>query len=218
MKKYCCIIACLLSVFASRAHGDLIYAFDQSNYQVAVNGTIDVQVFLQQFGSIAGDPADLSTDGLTSGSVQLFFNDTPPSDPAEVLMTSDILPNPALDDTLLGAEFDLNPGVSAAFVDGVDFTPLLGTNILLGTFTFTAGSVAGEVTNLRTSDWRAFDDTVAGNFAALDGVIGNTTATITTFSSAAVPEPSSFVPLLLLAMVGVRRIRYRTSGSNARQS
>lgn len=199
---------CVLFLSTATTQAGLIYAFDQTNYEVAVNETVHVQVFLQQTGPIIGDPADLSVDGLVSGSVQIFFNDSPPTDPASVIAESDILPNPAFDESFFGPDIELISGVSAAFVDGVDdpFSPVTGTNILLGTFTFTGGSVIGEVTSLRTADWSGLDDTIAGNAQALDAFIGNATSTITTI--AAVPEPSTFMLLFIsAAFTTIRRRR-----------
>lgn len=188
-------LLCLtLVAFCSKTSADIIYTFDQSSYTVAPGGTLDVQVFLQQNGA----DTILTDEGLLSGGVRVFFDKAPvPTDPAQALALSDITPNPLLDDTLLGATLDLDSGASAGFVDSVDdiFSPLFGDSILLGTFTFTAGSVDGEVTSLRATDFDLlFDDTVAGDFSALDTSINDGFATITV-SSAAVPEPSSFALL-----------------------
>ena len=48
-------------------------------------------------------------------------------------------------------------------------TPAIkGNSILLGTFKFTAGSVAGEVTHLRATDFDSlFDETITDNGVVL---------------------------------------------------
>ena len=199
------VLLCLTGFLSRPATADIIYAFDQSNYEVAPNGTVDVSVFLRQIAPSAGDPVDLGGDGIVSGGVRVFFNDTPPSDRAEVLALTDISPNPLFDEAFLGADFDLDPGVSAGFVDSVDdvFSPLTGSSILLGTFRFTAGSIAGEVTNLLATDFSGFDETVGGDlaFTSLDNFIGQGTATITV--AAAVPEPSTFLMLAGIFVIGL---------------
>ncbi|MEM7311515.1 MAG: hypothetical protein AAF497_00045, partial [Planctomycetota bacterium] len=125
---------CLILLLAESATAGLTFTFDQSNYEVAPNATVQVQIYLEQTDA-AGDPADLTVDGLVSGGVRVLFDENPPTDRAEVLNEFDITPNVDFDDTLLGPELELLPGTSAAFVDGVDdfFSPLTGTRILLGT-------------------------------------------------------------------------------------
>ncbi|MCA9066739.1 MAG: PEP-CTERM sorting domain-containing protein, partial [Planctomycetaceae bacterium] len=153
-----------------------------------------------------------------SGSVRVFFDEAPvPTDPAQVFALSDITPNPLFDDSLLGATIDLDPGVSAGFVDNVDdvFFPLLGDTILLGSFTFTAGNVDGQITNLRATDFDLlFDDTFAGDLTVLDGSISDGFATITVSSAAAVPEPSNFL-LIGAGALGIFVLRYRRAGQQA---
>ncbi|MEM1165513.1 MAG: hypothetical protein AAGI30_04405 [Planctomycetota bacterium] len=191
------------------AHADLFFEFDQANYEVLPGQTVDVRVLLSQVGPIDADPADLTVDGLFSGGVRVFFNITPPSDPAVVASLDDITPNRAFDDTLLGEELFLDPGQSAALIDSIDdiFAPLTGTNILLGTFRFTAGDVVGEVTNLRADDvvGGTFTENVSGgaDFAALDDFIAPGFATITV-----VPAPGACVLACLGGLtLGARRRR-----------
>ncbi len=183
------------------AKADLVYTFGQSNYNVTANETVDVSVFLTQ---TSPGPINLAVDGIISGSVRVIFNETPPSAPAAVLALADIIPNPQFDETLLGAEFELAPGVSAGFVDGVDdiFAPLTGNSVLLGTFRFTAGGVGGEVTNLRATDFRILDDTIGGDFflTAVDNSIADGFATITVVST--IPEPSTMA-ISSIALVGL---------------
>ncbi|MFK8115239.1 MAG: PEP-CTERM sorting domain-containing protein [Rubripirellula sp.] len=208
------LIILTLSMFVHPASAALVYSFSEANYEVTAGSTVDVTVFLQQQDA-TGDPIDLTIDGLVSAGVRVTFDTTPPSDRAEVLLEADITPNPLFDDTSFGPEFDLVAGESAGFVDSVDdvFAPITGNNILLGTFRFTAGSVIGEVTNVRAVDFGIDDDTFAGDFdfTILDGAIGQGISTITV---TAVPEPSSLGLLLVGGTVVVmsrRRRRRRKS-------
>ena len=108
-------------------------------------------------------------------------------------------------------------GQSAGFLDGVALgtapVTATGNRILLGTFTFTGGTIGGEVTNLRATDFSGFAETISGvNGTTLDGTIGDGFATITVNStaSATVPEPSGLL-FGLFAVTGlvVRRRRPR---------
>ena len=180
----------LVALTAQAQAASYIYEFDQDNYGVLPGQTVDVKVFLTQNDP---NPIDLTVDGLFSGGVRVIFGDNAPSDPAVVTSLSDITPNPAFDDTLLGEELFLEPGQSAALIDGVDdiSAPLTGTSILLGTFRFTAGDIPSEVTNLRADDVRPdpFTDTLAGDFptlTSLDESISPGFATITV-----IPAPTA---------------------------
>lgn len=187
------LIALVVVASPMSAFADVIYVFDQTNYDVAAGATVDVQVFLQQDGTV---DTILTDEGLESGSVRVHFAGIAgTTQPAQVLSETDILPNPSFDDPLIG--LDLESGVSAGLAAGVDFSSayLFGDTILLGTFTFTAGNVLGEVTQLSAKDFDLdLADTIAGNGTALDGFIGNGFATITV---TAVPEPNSLAWLCL---------------------
>ena len=198
----------VLLFMSSQAQADIVYQFDATNYSVAPGATVDVEVFIVQTGNTTNDPVDLSTDGLESAAVRVFFDGNPPTDRAEVLSTGNITFNPQFDDIAL-EQSDVMPGISAGLADSINFTanPVTGTNILVGTFTFTAGLVPGEVTNLRATDFGDFDDTIAGdaNFTALDDIIVDGVATITV---TAIPEPGSMIFLAGIGLViGLRRRR-----------
>ena len=198
----------VLLFMSSQAQADIVYQFDATNYSVAPGATVDVEVFIVQTGNTTNDPVDLSTDGLESAGVRVFFDGNPPTDRAEVLSTGNITFNPQFDDSTL-QESDVMPGISAGLADSINFTanPVTGTNILVGTFTFTAGLVPGEVTNLRATDFGDFDDTIAGdaNFTPLDDIIVDGVATITV---TAIPEPGSMIFLAGIGLViGLRRRR-----------
>ena len=198
----------VLLFMSSQAQADIVYQFDATNYSVAPGATVDVEVFIVQTGNTTNDPVDLSTDGLESAAVRVFFDGNPPTDRAEVLSTGNITFNPQFGDSAL-QESDVMPGISAGLADSIDFVanPVTGTNILVGTFTFTAGLVPGEVTNLRATDFGDFDDTIAGdaNLTALDDIIVDGVATITV---TAIPEPGSMIFLAGIGLViGLRRRR-----------
>lgn len=198
----------VLLFMSSQAQADIVYQFDATNYSVAPGATVDVEVFIVQTGNTTNDPVDLSTDGLESAAVRVFFDGNPPTDRAEVLSTGNITFNPQFGDSAL-QESDVMPGISAGLADSIDFVanPVTGTNILVGTFTFTAGLVPGEVTNLRATDFGVLDDTIAGdaNFTSLDDIIVDGVATITV---TAIPEPGSMIFLAGIGLViGLRRRR-----------
>ena len=197
----------VLLFMSSQAQADIVYQFDATNYSVAPGATVDVEVFIVQTGNTTNDPVDLSTDGLESAAVRVFFDGNPPTDRAEVLSTGNITFNPQFDDIAL-EQSDVMPGISAGIADSIFVSnPVTGTNILVGTFTFTAGLVPGEVTNLRATDFGDFDDTIAGdaNFTALDDIIVDGVATITV---TAIPEPGSMIFLAGIGLViGLRRRR-----------
>ena len=199
----------------STAQSALIYEFDQANYTIAPGGTVNVDVFLTQTAATTL----LADEGLRFAGVRVFFDTAPlPMDRAEVVAATDITPNPAFNDTdpfFTGQE--VVAGQSAGFLDGVALgtapVTATGNRILLGTFTFTGGTIGGEVTNLRATDFSGFAETISGvNGTTLDGTIGDGFATITVNStaSATVPEPSGLL-FGLFAVTGlvVRRRRPR---------
>ncbi|MCG8653271.1 MAG: hypothetical protein MI861_25760 [Pirellulales bacterium] len=197
-------IVVLLFAWPSVAEGGLIYGFGQSNYLVGPGGQVDVDVFLQQTGT----DTILTDEGLLSAGVRVFFDEPPlPGDPAEVVSVADITPNPLFDESLLEI-LDVTGGESAGLIDAVDFfsPPVTGDRILLGTFRFTAGNTAGEMTHLRATEFSPlFAETISGiSNTTLDSQILDGTATITV---AAVPEPASGVVcgMLLPAAVWFRR-------------
>ncbi|QDV47457.1 hypothetical protein Enr13x_73660 [Stieleria neptunia] len=200
----------ILTIFVSpTASAGLIFTFDQANYIVQPGATVETQIFLTQ----TNPDTVLTTDGLFSGGVRVFFNDTPPTDPATVLSLADIQPSAAFDDLLLGPDLSLDPGISAGFVDSVadPFAPITGNSLLLGTLTFTAGNVPGEVTYLRATDFDPFtDDLISGWGIALDAQITDGFATITTsaITNSTVPEPSSALIFgFAIACLAFRRFR-----------
>jgi len=188
-----------------------MWVFDQPVYQVAPGGTVDVSVYLQETVEAGDTPIFDSSqgDGLGSIGLSLFWNDAPPSDPAKVLNDSDERENPAFDfvDTAaaLADHAELNELI--LFNDpvyGIE-NPTDTFRVLAGTFTFTAGSVAGENTLIRATDLDPGQDDTLDSFGnvVLDSLISEATATVNV-----VPEPGSFV--MLLGALGMALFYART--------
>ncbi|WP_286764952.1 MULTISPECIES: hypothetical protein [Rhodopirellula] len=191
-------------VSAQNASASLVFRFDSATYSVAPGGTVDISVSL-----IQTSPTTVLTDeGLIAGGVRVFFDDPTPADPATVQSIPDITINPAFDDSLLGADVDVDANVSAGFEDSVDdiLSPIIGNEIFLGTFAFTAGNSPLETTQLRATDFSAGGNNIAGDFTVLDAFIADGFASITT-TATAVPEPSSAIICLLVAAARLTRKR-----------
>ncbi len=146
---------------ARAAHADLTFSFefDRSNYVAAPSGLVDVQVFLRQTGiadsgqtNILGGPEAV---GMTGTGVRVTFG-TGPND-AQVLSELDITGNAAFDNFGFPPFTSVSSG-SAILSQSTSGAPVLGTNValdtydlLLGTFTFTAGTVLGQMTTISAS-------------------------------------------------------------------
>jgi hypothetical protein len=180
------------------------YVFGQDNYPVSPGGTVDVQVYLQetigQFDTPVLAPGSV---GLIAAGVRLEAGDPPqPSQPARVLSTFDILENPAFDfptPSLTGSNAGLSLGtlLNPTVIGREQSAGVF--RMLLGTFRFTAGSLPGESTPLRATDYDpGFDDVVTGDMRVLDArPIYDGTATITV-----VPEPQALTLLAAAALAG----------------
>ena len=73
--------------------------------------------------------------------------------------------------------------------------------ILIGTFRFTAGSIAGQTTLIQAGDIPGFSEIVTNTGEVLDALIAPGTASIHVHGEA-VPEPSSWI-VLALGLIGV---------------
>ncbi len=176
------------------------YVFDVPSYQVPLGGMVDVSVYLQETGGTV-----FRDSGLTGAGIKIRFNDPPvPSNPAKIMALADITnisafelqwsksaqPQAGYADLLLGT-FD--------YVYGTEVSPDV-YRIPLGKFRFSAGTVLGQVTNIRATDYDLSSGDVVYydnelNPVELDGLFNDATATITT-----VPEP---VAILLSVIAGL---------------
>jgi hypothetical protein len=192
------------------------YVFNQANYTVAPGGSVAVTVSIQETFNPQTDTSLLApgTDGLVGAGVLVQVAAPLPSSPAQVTNPGAIqgnsafnlfqlpqLPAPGVPNSAGLLELASNP----VFGTITSQSPTSETVLLpLGTFTFTAGNVSGEVDNLV-----AMDTTISGTPSAnnvtnsgvvLDSLLQSGTATITVIG-AAVPEPSGML-LVLFGLVG----------------
>jgi hypothetical protein len=200
------------------ARGEPIYsfAFDQSSYSVAPGGTVDVKVSLRETLG-AGDVSVLATQGLFSAGVRVTFDDLPrPTSPAQVQSTADIHGNPGFD-LHSGPRTFLTAGSSAGLLESIDFTNPQGVHgsggpvtfdVFLGSFTFTAGLVPDEVTEIRATRFSPGSQEIITNETgdALDGLMADAHATIMTTPT--VPEPSTLA-LLGTGILGLAGYAWR---------
>jgi hypothetical protein len=193
------------------------FAFGQSVYQADPGAEVLVDVYLRESVS-DGTASVLATDGLIGAGLRLSFGLSPlPSNPATLSSESDVMPNDGAGG--FDGAFQSIDLVSGSHVDLTETTDLLSPavlaedlgggvfQILLGTFRFVAGSIGGQTTLLRAEDIAApFSDTITGGGEELDVLIASGTASIRVSSVSAVPEPSSWVGLMLgLSGLGVLR-------------
>ncbi len=207
----------LMFVQTESAVAGFMFSFSQSQYTVQAGNTVEVSVSLTQDGVV---DTILTDEGLASAGVRVLFEGAlSTTDPAQVLSSFDVTPNTVLfDDLVFPPTIDLNPGFSAGLTESVDFfsPPALGNSILLGTFTFTAGLVSGEVTALRAT---VFDPVFSSTFSydtltELDPYISDGFAEILVVpASSPVPEPSTLMlALFAIGLMSVRGVFRRIQG------
>jgi hypothetical protein len=203
------------------------FVFDQANYTVAPNGTVTVGVGLQETFNPQTDTPVLApgTDGLVGAGVQVQVVSPFPSSAAKVNSIGDIsgasafslafVPQLPVPGTTNGAGF-VELAASSVFGTVTSSSPTLETVLVpLGSFTFTAGSVPGEVTNLSALNTtldptQASFNNVTTSGIVLDPLIQPGSATITVVG-AVVPEPAglvlAFVSIASLAGLKLRRLK-----------
>ena len=181
------------------------YVFDMSEYEVPLGGTVDVSIYLEETGGTV-----FRDSGLIGAGVKVRFDNPPvPSNPAKIVTTADVTnisdfelewaksaePEAGYADLLLGT-WD--------YVYGMEVAPDV-YRIPLGRFRFSAGTVLGEVTNIRATDYDPSSGDVVYydnelNPVELDVLLNDATATITV-----TPEPGT---LLLLVIAGLGLLNY----------
>jgi hypothetical protein len=182
------------------------FAFGQTNYWAAPGGKVNVPVYWQEtVGEGETSVLDLaSAVGMFGQGVQVRWdNPVMPSQPATVVSTADIVYNPDFDD--VGS---MHRSVTASYAQLSEVTGFpsfgYGNEVspgawrqLIGTFSFTAGSVPGEVTHLSATRYAGplgtEDYIIDANGTAYDSETGMATATITVTT----PEPGSLALLTL---------------------
>ena len=168
---------------------------------IGVGQTLSLPLYLFQTGT-----TELTDPGLLSAGLGVTFSPT-----GVVDVTSAIL------GTGWNSLFSLvsvnNTAGTAAIQSGLDFVdPALtetGGSILLGTLEFKGVTAGAAVLTIGDADLQ-LDDTLDGNGNILDGSITFGDTTSITVISSAVPEPSSFVVIGVLAtFFATRRLRRR---------
>lgn len=215
--RHLSILTLGLLAVASSARADLVLQFGQSNYDVAAGGLVKVDVYLTETGTDL-----LAANGLIGAGLLVNFNESPfAADPAQV---TDVSPNPGVNPGPPDFDFlitSISPaGAGVAGVAELDwgltvntfFPPAGESSLLIGTFTFAAGSIVGDVTHLSTGlSGLKF---VLGDGTDIDDTFGisPSSATITAIPSViGVPEPASLGLMIAgLAGVSTRLLRSRT--------
>ena len=192
-----------------------------ADYEVAPGGTLAVEVYLYETFDPAAETAVLDDEeGLYSAGLKVERTSVASGEPAGVLSVLDIVHNLAFNESdagvspikavnLVGGLFDSATLLASRDIlatDGVSAEgPSAGVRrVLLGTFTFTGGSVLEKKTDFRIADNDpALDDTVTW---ALPGVALDADILPFDFSITVVPEPATCALLGLgLASLLIRR-------------
>ncbi len=219
--------ACVLAPSFARAGSTYQVAFDQSTYQVDPGGSVVVSAYLQEQVT-GGSTSVLATDGLIGAGMRLSFDVAPlPSDPARIVSLGDVTLNDGPGGFSGGSQsLVLNPGSFVDLTETVDVSSPAVTatdlgnglfQILIGSFRFTAGSIAGQVTTIQAGDIPGtFQDWITGTGDVLDPLLTAGTARIEV-RGAAVPEPSGLIGLIVgflcVGSYGIARRRQPGAGS-----
>jgi hypothetical protein len=202
------VAACALGSSVADAGSTYQFTFDQASYQVDPGAQVLVNVYLQEQVS-DGSASVLATEGLIGAGVRVSFDQSSlPSDPARITGVGNILLNDgpgAFSGGFQSAE--VAPGSYAQLMETVDSlsAPVHATNlgvglfrILIGTFRFTAGQIAGQTTWITAGDIPDSSDLITGGGVALDSLVTPGRASIEVRSAVgAVPEPSGLIGLTI---------------------
>lgn len=190
------------------------FIFGQSNYDVTVGTTVDVDVFLRETvsgGSIAR-LADGGDDGLFGFAFNADFGTSTGGMGSTIVSSTDVLLNTIFDDTdfnnatIIGSSVDVI-GQTTNTTSGIEVSPV-STGVFevqLATLTVTAGD-EGSVTTFTLADHLNNGDTVFADLFTADPSLafGSTSITVV-----AIPEPASATILLGLFGAGFIRRRKR---------
>jgi hypothetical protein len=200
-----CVILALCWMAAS-VRADIFYTFDplsSAGQNLTINATAGSTVAVPVYLSFTGGDASLLTGekGLFSADVHLLRFGTLPSQPAMIANALAVQGNTQFDEPL-GAliafnspgDVDLLQTVKVSDTAGVTGDPFGSGSrkINLGVFTFTAGNLAGQMTQFEAIDTPGFSDTVTfASSTVLDSRIGGAFLTINTVPATAVPLPGA---------------------------
>jgi hypothetical protein len=163
--------------------GRFRFFFDRSNYTVVPGGTATVTIFVQETFKPRDEESLLApgTDGLIRAGVVVQVGAPLPNQPAFVRTTAAILGNPGFDLAVVArmpsVESPGNAGIvelstKPVFGEVVSRSPNCETVLLpLGTFTFTAGKVLGDVTSLTALVTADYPETCSENNVTDSGVV-----------------------------------------------
>lgn len=207
------LVSCVTGLWAATVAAAPVssFAFGQANYWATPGSKVDVSIYWQQvIGDGETSVLDLaSAVGMFGQGVQVRWDDpVMPSQPATVISsTADIACNAGFNDTDSMHRIVTDSYAQLSEVtDGMTFVYGAQTNPsvwrqLIGTFSFTAGTVPGEVTHLLATRYVGpFDGEtyiIDADGRKYDGETGLATATITVTT----PEPGSLA--LLTVGLGV---------------
>jgi hypothetical protein len=203
------------------ARADFVLTFDRSNYDVGANGTVKVDVSLTETGTTV-----LTDNGLIGAGLLVRFNlPATASDPAQVVA---IQPNSGVNPGAPDFDFVTKTIVPAtvgsagsaeldwSLTTNTLFPPSGANSILIGSFTFVAGSVIGDVTGLE-ADLSGLKF-IAGDGTDIDDTFGikSSTATIKV-GAQPTPEPSSVTLAILGSLPVVGYVLSARSGRRHEQ-
>ena len=183
----------------------------QSSFQAPVGQTVAIDVYLYEHFNGTSFLLD-DQDGMSSAGVKLTRTSAGPTEPAYVADVSAIAPNPAFNGGAPSPIEAVNGDIEASLVEYVHFTAVNGvqpiiidTNTLavfLGTFTFTMGSVPGEVTELLITD---NDPSIYSNVTFSPEQPFDSLICDFAFEIVAIPEPATLSLLLVGGLATLRR-------------
>jgi hypothetical protein len=209
----CLLVTVVLAIFAGQARADLVYSLvtDHATYNVAADGAVSVDVYLQETLTGGSSSGLVAQNGLFSFDVAVDVASAP-SDPAAVTASA---VNPGFN----GVVNNVPPMIVIADrdlfeLDGVQPTMIDATTyrVLLATFTIEGGSLLGETTTFSVADYTNpltpgadentfyWDDIAATN--PLDAAI-----VAGSFDVTVIPEPASMSLLTLGGLMALRRRR-----------